>query len=532
MPKIEKKTLFLLVLSILLLFVGIFDHSLWTPDEPRVAEISREMDVTGDYLIPRLSGKPFLEQPPLYYATASIFWHTFGTGNEGFGRLASVLFAAATVLTVFFGTRALYTEHAAALSALILATTWDFFLISHKMVVDNALVFFITAALFGFSLGYQGIFKKGFIVFWICLACAFLTKGFIGIAIPCVAAGIFLLRQKDLRVMRKAWVIPGILMLCFTTLAWTWGLYAKGGKDFLSTFFLYNNLGRFLNIIPNYQGGHEHHFYYYIDTVLLNGLPWSITMIAALIAGRRSDEKLRFFSSWLFGGFILLSIAFTKRGLYFLPMYPAMAVISGQWISGLVKEGSARWEKIILRGLLVLFAALALIVPAGYIKLGGTISVAVTVFLVSAGLVFLASRTITKSLPEWLPVGFAVLLIAWATPLFLLMDTMKTCKPFYQEASRIVGGGKVIGYNLTETVEAFSAFYGGFIAESIEDKNACEYMILSKTVPYVIVDQSNESMLKPLRLKGQKMLYMDGRWRRNTQLWGLIRTKQGCAFIP
>lgn len=523
MPAIDRKTLLPLALSILLLFVGIFDHSLWTPDEPRVAEISREMGATGDYLIPRLSGKPFLEHPPLYYAAAGLLWRTLGTGNEGFGRLASALFASATILTVFFGTRALYTEHAAALSSLVLATTGDFFLISHKMVVDNALAFFITAALFGFILNYRGLFKKGYIVFWTCLVCAFLTKGIIGVAIPCAAAGLFLLRQRDFRIMRKAWVIPGMLVTCFIMLAWTWILYSRGGREFVSTFFLYNNLGRFVDVAANYDGGHRHPFYYYLDTVLLNGLPWSIALVAALIAGRRSDGNLRFFSSWFFGGFILLSMAFTKRGLYFLPMYPAMAVMSGRWLSGLAAAGSSRWEKAVLRGLLVLFAALALMAPAGYVMLGGTIRAALAVLLVSGTLFFLAFRTLSGSLPEWLPAGFAILLLAWTMPFYLLVDTMKTCEPFYREAARIVGRDKVVGCNLTETVEAYSGFYGGFIAESVDDEHVCEHLILSGTVPYVIVDQSDERMLKHLAFRGEKVLHMDGKWRRNTQLWRLIR---------
>ena len=174
----------LIIMSFLVLLVGIFDHSLWTPDEPRVAEIARAMAVTGYYLIPHLAGEPFLEQPPLYYSVTGIFWRVLGTGNEGFDRLSSVLFALGSLMVVFFGMRSLYDGRTAGMAALMLATTALFFGTSHKIIVDNALAFFITAALFSFLLAYRGILKQGYPLFWLCLAGAFLTKGVIGIAIP------------------------------------------------------------------------------------------------------------------------------------------------------------------------------------------------------------------------------------------------------------------------------------------------------------------------------------------------------------
>src|SRR5262245_45727686 len=49
------------------LAAGIGRTDLWPPDEPRVAEVAREMLVAGPALIPRLNGTPFVEEPPLFY---------------------------------------------------------------------------------------------------------------------------------------------------------------------------------------------------------------------------------------------------------------------------------------------------------------------------------------------------------------------------------------------------------------------------------------------------------------------------------
>src|SRR6266436_4147630 len=42
------------------------------PDEPRYAWIARDMAETGDWVTPRLYGKPWFEKPPLFYWGAAL----------------------------------------------------------------------------------------------------------------------------------------------------------------------------------------------------------------------------------------------------------------------------------------------------------------------------------------------------------------------------------------------------------------------------------------------------------------------------
>src|SRR5215470_8299257 len=56
-----------LLLSILVCCAGTFSHSLWSPDEPTGAAVGRAMADSGDLIVPRLNGEPFLEKPPLYW---------------------------------------------------------------------------------------------------------------------------------------------------------------------------------------------------------------------------------------------------------------------------------------------------------------------------------------------------------------------------------------------------------------------------------------------------------------------------------
>jgi 4-amino-4-deoxy-L-arabinose transferase-like glycosyltransferase len=508
----QKKDLLLLILALALLLVGIFDHSLWTPDEPRVADISRTMAISGDYLIPHIGKDPFLEQPPLYYAVTGLFWKVFGSGNEGFGRLASVLFSLGTLMVVFFGVRSLYGQGVAALSSLILATTIGFFTISHKMIVDTALAFFITAALFAFLSAYRGSFKQGYPLFWLCLAGAFLTKGIIGFAIPGIAVVLFILWQKDFAVIKRAWVLPGIILLVAILSVWAFILYQRGGMDFLYTFFMYNNLGRFLNM-GIYKGGHVNPFYYYVPVLFSEGMPWSLILIPALVFLKKPDERLRFFYCWFFGGLLLLSLASTKRGLYLLPMYPAMAVMVSVWLEKTLKETASKWEHRWLGITATLVGLAGLGLPVVYMLIGGSLPAAAAVFILSMITQWFLFKAMSFTIPERIICGWAVLIIAWSMVLYPQVDTFKSYKGFFSEAGKAVGKAEIIGYDLTETALALSSFYGGFPIENVTDRKQFLDLVSTGKTRYVLFLPRKNDIEIGLFLKstGRMLLHIDNK---------------------
>ncbi len=93
----------LLLVAIVPLFVlGLSNHGVWTADEPRVAEIGREMALTGNWGVPTLDRKPFLEEPPLFYAAIAVVFKTFGVASDKIVRIPSAVFAFGGVLALFF----------------------------------------------------------------------------------------------------------------------------------------------------------------------------------------------------------------------------------------------------------------------------------------------------------------------------------------------------------------------------------------------------------------------------------------------
>src|ERR1700689_1545367 len=82
-----------------LLLVGLrgCNRGLWTPDEPREAEISREMALSPG-VIPTLNGQRFIEKPPLYYWVVAGVYRIAGRASVSGARAVSVVAGFATLL--------------------------------------------------------------------------------------------------------------------------------------------------------------------------------------------------------------------------------------------------------------------------------------------------------------------------------------------------------------------------------------------------------------------------------------------------
>jgi 4-amino-4-deoxy-L-arabinose transferase-like glycosyltransferase len=480
-----KLTVLVIVLS--MQFVGIFDHSLWTPDEPRVAEIAREMAVSGDYLLPQHSNAPFLEQPPLYYILASLFFRLFGTSNEGFGRLASVIFALLTLAVVFSGTRRLFSERTAMLAVLILSSCFIFFEVSHKMLVDSALCLFITGALFSFILAETDRLKHGYKLFWVSLGLSFMSKGIIGIAIPGVAVTAYYIWQGKFPDLKKTWFFQGCAVIVLIMSAWAFILYQRGGIEFIRTFYLYNQIGRFLNI-GIYSGGHVRPFYYYLTTIWADAAPWSLTLIPFFISIRNYTNEKRFIVSWFAAGFILLSIASTKRGLYILPLLPAMAVMSALWMEHVITEVSSKTDRIFLWIIIILVSVCSILLPFVYVmKFDGAYMTALLLLLAGLALPISVYRIFRPGLAFVLVISWTFLIVLWIPFVIPVVDIQKSYEPLFTQIGEHARGSQVTGYQLTESLEAFSPFYGNFFVENIENRDVFEKLIKSPGTSYLMI---------------------------------------------
>ena len=136
-------------------FVNLGQWDLWDPDEPRYAEVSREMVNGGDWILMHRNGEIYTDKPPLFFwivAFSSFLWQ----GLTPFSvRFPSAFFGTLTVLLTFFIGKRLYSSRTGFLSGLILATSFQFAFLSTRGNIDTTLTFFTTASILCFLQWYQ-----------------------------------------------------------------------------------------------------------------------------------------------------------------------------------------------------------------------------------------------------------------------------------------------------------------------------------------------------------------------------------------
>ena len=177
MNRIEKGSLLVLAIIVAFnIFFGLGSIPLLDPDEPVYAETAREMIQFNDYLSPRIYNEYWFDKPPMYYWLVAGSMHVFGD-SEFAARFPAAVMAFLTVIMLYCSVTRLFNEKAGFWSALVLATSVQFFYLGKAAVTDTTLVFFLTGALLCYL-------HKKYWLMYVCMALATVTKGPIGIVFP------------------------------------------------------------------------------------------------------------------------------------------------------------------------------------------------------------------------------------------------------------------------------------------------------------------------------------------------------------
>lgn len=516
----------ILLIGVLPLFVmGVSNHGLWSADEPRVAEIGREMALTGNWAVPMLNQKPFLEEPPLYYATLAVTFRTLGVSDK-VARIPSAFFALATVLVLFFVVNSIFGPRVALLSGFILATTGEYFRVAHWIVVDSALTFFVVSSMALFITGYlTASNRKKFLYYallYIAATLAFYTKGFIGIVIPGLGILAFLAFERNLREILKMRLWLGILIFLAMTLPWFVALWQQAGWEHLNVFFVHNHLQRFFPAgmagrISGAASGHHHPLYYYITEFPNGFLPWSVLVIPvfyhafskkrwAYAAGTVQDKGRLFALCWFFTGIIFLSVASTKRALYLMPIFAPVSLLTALFIDATIISGLVnRIEKIFLWTFVLLLLAIGLALPptffyaraayplaSSWSLLVPTLAVSVLVTGIAlVGVFFLYRRNFAR---YWVSISLPIFIVLVFTLLVLVpvLDRHKSFVPFCNHVTALISADKPLyGYKADETLRGAVPFYTGHFFTEINESAA---LPSSGDEPYyVLIRDSKET---------------------------------------
>jgi 4-amino-4-deoxy-L-arabinose transferase-like glycosyltransferase len=347
--------LFLLGFCFFVYFFNLGRWDLWNPDEPRYAQVAKEMVAKGDWVLMHYNGRIYPDKPPLFFwliGLSSYLWQGFSSLSV---RFIPALFGTLTVLITFFIGKTLFSSRAGFLSGLILATSYEFAYLSTRANIDTTLTFFTTASLLCFFLWYRSSspnsssFPKNLSIygFYIGMAFATLAKGPVGFILPLLVTLLFLLVQRDWRGIKAMRLLPGMILFLAIVLAWYLPAVLRGGDDYLNATLMYHSIERFEKGVA-----HIRPIYYYFYQFPLNFFPWTIFLPATLcyifskkmMIGRK--ESL-FLTTWFVIIFLFFTLSRGKRGLYLLPLYPPVSLMVGElWdglVSGLKEPSWRRW---------------------------------------------------------------------------------------------------------------------------------------------------------------------------------------------
>jgi 4-amino-4-deoxy-L-arabinose transferase-like glycosyltransferase len=354
----------LAVTMFLTLFMGLGGVPLFDKDEGAFCEATREMIVSGDYLMPHMNGQPRYDKPILIYWLQAASAHLFGL-NEFALRLPSALASVVWALLTYAFARRYFGRDTAFYAAFILLTTVQTTIIAKAAIADAVLNACIAATMFASYIYYDSGRKRWLYAAFAAAAVGMLDKGPIAVMIPLAASFFLALWQRQVKSWAKAAFHPGGLLL-FLVIVAPWYVFAiiDQGRPILDAWVLKHTLGRVSAPMEGHSGG----ILYYVPVVLVGLVPFTSLLFKGIPRLRTlpADPLARYFLIWFLFVFVFFSLAGTKLPHYVIYGYTPLFILMARFVPEVKRDGL-----LFLPALLLLAAFLAL--PA----LQGTLAEAV-----------------------------------------------------------------------------------------------------------------------------------------------------------
>ena len=360
----------------LILFIGIAVFYLWGlgsvpfvgPDEPRYAQVAREMLAHRELITPVLSGFPWFEKPVLLYWIEMASYSVLGI-SEYAARLGPAICGLLIGAVVYWIGSSIETasrsreasskesetprDGLGRFSALIWLSSAGALVFSRGVNFDILLTLALTGAFACFFIWHvrygnpnnrKGInpaspaLKYVLVGFYFFVGLSLLAKGLVGVIIaPGVITSYFLIRREWPSKKFLTSLLWGIPLALAVAAIWYGPMLKRHGMIFVADFILQHHFARFL-------GNQYHHpqaVYFYVPVLAGLALPWTIFLVAAFVSSRhwrwRGDkaiDRLRVFSlAWILLPLIFFSVSQSKLPAYILPVLPAVALLVGERVT-------------------------------------------------------------------------------------------------------------------------------------------------------------------------------------------------------
>ena len=431
-------------------FFGLAFFGLIGADEPRYAQVAREMLARHDWITPTLGGKPWLEKPPLYYWQAMLAYRIFGVSDWA-ARLPSAVDATLMIVAVYLLVRRLRPGSELD-GALLTAAAAGVIGFARAASTDMPLAATFTIALLTWYAWHETESKQYLAIFYAACALGMLAKGPVAPVLAAVVIVLFAVARRDYSLIHRTLWIPGILLFCVLALPWYIAVQYKN-PDFFHIFIVEHNLERFGTNLYR----HKEPFWYYVPVMLLALVPWTVYVVTSIVetvrvwwAERREITRSEdawdiFLLIWLVVPVVFFSLSQSKLPGYIVPALPAGTLLLADYVGRRVAAG-ARPNFILI--LLHATVAAAPLVPAlmiQYILLqhrlpwgqGAMISFSFAAALAIGIMITLRTRLGLGALRfvTLVPVVLAVAaVLRLGAP---ALDSMLSARPLAQEISRM-----------------------------------------------------------------------------------------------
>lgn len=185
-----------------------------------------------------------------------------------------------------------------------------------------------------------------------------LTKGPVGILITWPPVIFFLIFKRNWKEIRRIFLSRGIFLFLFITVPWYLAACINTDWQFFRHFFLEESLSRFGNIWSGieFKQFNRSNAGLYLVYFLTGFFPWSILFPIAVVMFIRNKPDSYFkmkhehavlvtYIIWIFFFFSLCGV---KRSDYILPLYPAAAIITGDFLSAIYLLDESRYRHIFI----------------------------------------------------------------------------------------------------------------------------------------------------------------------------------------
>ena len=353
---LQKPMTSLVVISIISIVCWIGIGDFYTKGEPREASVAVSMIQDNEWILPTVYADEVAFKPPLTHWIMAILSLPQGEVTPFTSRFPSAIAFICLICFsfIFFGKNLKAQD--SFLACLIMLTSFELHRSAMTARVDMVLTFLIV-------LGLQRLFRweerkklVGFpVAISIILGLATLVKGPVGIVLPLLVFGVYLLLLKYnfLKIVIK--LLPIALASLVLPAIWYVLAYQVGGKEFLDLVYA-ENFGRFLgsgDLNIRYELGHEEPFWYNFVTLVTGFIPWTIFLLVSMFGISYSKKILGLKSIWqgllnmpkiklfsLVASVVIVlfyCIPISKRSVYLMPAYPFIAIFIAQYVTYLVE---------------------------------------------------------------------------------------------------------------------------------------------------------------------------------------------------